>query len=420
MTKRMKLSKLEKSWILYDVGNSAFVLMVSTIIPIYFKSMTDAAGMAASDSTALWSYAASICTVIVAILGPIFGALADTKGFKKPLFILFMMLGVLGCAAIAAPLGWIAFLLLFILAKVGFSGSLIFYDAMLTDITTDERMDMVSSQGYAWGYLGSCIPFIGCLVLVLTADQTGLGMMNALTIAFLITALWWLLVTVPLLKSYKQVHYVERRPHPIRESFKRIGSVVRDVRGQKKVFLFLLAFFFYIDGVYTIIDMATVYGRDVGIGETDLLLALLLTQIVAFPFAILFGRISKRFSCEKLVMFCILGYLGIALFALQLDKAWEFWFLAVCVAVFQGAIQALSRSYFAKIIPKEKSSEYFGFFDIFGKGAAFIGTMVIGVSTQLTGNSKTGIVILCLMFVAGLFCFKKSASLPNGMQETKA
>ena len=184
--------------------------------------------------------------------------------------------------------------------------------------------------------------------------------------------------------------------------------------------MFLLAFFFYIDGVYTIIDMATVYGRDVGIGETDLLLALLLTQIVAFPFAILFGRISKRFSCEKLVMFCILGYLGIALFALQLDKAWEFWFLAVCVAVFQGAIQALSRSYFAKIIPKEKSSEYFGFFDIFGKGAAFIGTMVIGVSTQLTGNSKTGIAILCLMFVAGLFCFKKSASLPNSMQKTKA
>lgn len=239
---------------------------------------------------------------------------------------------------------------------------------MLTDITTDERMDMVSSQGYAWGYLGSCIPFIGCLVLVLTADQTGLGMMNALTIAFLITALWWLLVTVPLLKSYKQVHYVERRPHPIRESFKRIGSVVRDVRGQKKVFLFLLAFFStltaYIRSLIWRLSMAAMWVS----ARQDLLLALLLTQIVAFPFAILFGRISKRFSCEKLVMFCILGYLGIALFALQLDKAWEFWFLAVCVAVFQGAIQALSRSYFAKIIPKEKSSELLWFFRYFRQG----------------------------------------------------
>lgn len=413
MTKKTKLTKLEKQWVLYDVGNSAFVLLVSTIIPIYFKSMTSAAGMSAANSTALWSYAASICTAIVAVLGPIFGTLADTKGYKKPLFTLFMMLGVIGCVAISAPLGWLAFLILFIIAKVGFSGSLIFYDAMLTDVTTDERMDTVSSHGYAWGYLGSCIPFIGCLLLVLTADQTGLGMMNAVMIAFVITALWWLLVTVPLLKNYKQIHYVERPKHPIRASFQRIGAVLKDLRGQKKVFLFLLAFFFYIDGVYTIIDMATVYGHDVGIGETDLLLALLLTQIVAFPFAILFGRISKRFSCEKLVMFCILGYLGIALFALQLDKAWEFWFLAVCVAVFQGAIQALSRSYFAKIIPKEKSSEYFGFFDIFGKGAAFIGTTVIGVSTQLTGNSKTGIAILCLMFVAGLFLFRKSASIPE-------
>ena len=415
MKRHLKFTKLEKSWILYDVGNSAFTLLISTIIPIYFKSMTDAAGIAASDSTALWSYAASVCTVIVAILGPIFGTLADTKGFKKPLFVLFMMLGVLGCAAIAAPLGWIAFLLIFILAKVGFSGSLIFYNAMLSDVTTDDRMDMISSHGYAWGYLGSCIPFIGCLILVLTAELTGLGTMNALMLAFLITALWWFLVTIPLLKNYRQIHYIERPAHPVRESFRRIGSVIRGVRGQKKIFLFLVAFFFYIDGVYTIIDMATVYGRDVGIGETDLLLALLLTQIVAFPFAILFGRISKRFSCEKLVMVCIAGYFGIALFALQLDKAWEFWFLAVCVAIFQGTIQALSRSYYAKIVPKEKSSEYFGFFDIFGKGAAFLGTTVIGISTQLTGNSKTGIAILCLMFVIGFFFFRKSASITNSI-----
>ena len=203
-----------------------------------------------------------------------------------------------------------------------------------------------------------------------------------------------------------------RPKQPVRESFRRIGAFFLDIRSQKKALFFLLAFFFYIDGVYTIIDMATVYGKDVGIDDTQLLLALLLTQVVAFPFAILFGKITKRFSCEKLIGFCILGYLFIGLFALQLDKAWEFWFLAVCVAVFQGAIQALSRSYFSKIIPKEKSSEYFGFFDIFGKGASFFGIAMIGISTQITGNSKFGIALLCVMFVLGFFLFRKSAKEP--------
>ncbi|SCL92886.1 MFS transporter [Sporanaerobacter sp. PP17-6a] len=412
-----KLSKWEKFWILYDVGNSAFILLVSTIIPINFKNIAQANGITPADSTAYWSYAVSLSTIIVAILGPILGTLADTKGYRKPLFTIFMIFGVLGCATLAFPFSWILFLSVFVLAKVGVSGSFIFYDAMLSDITIDERMDHISSLGYAWGYIGSCIPFIISLLLILFADKFSLTTSFATSIAFLLNAVWWLFMSLPLIKNYRQIYYVEVKENPLKNSFRRLYNVLRDIKKQKKIFIFLLAFFFYIDGVYTIIEMATSYGKDVGIDDANLLLALLLTQIVAFPFAILFGRLSKKFKSQNLISICILGYLAIALFALQLDKPWEFWLLAVCVAMFQGAVQALSRSYFAKIIPKEKSSEYFGLYDIFGKGAAFSGTMLMGITTQISGSSKIGVAVICLMFVIGFLIFRRAV---KANEESKA
>lgn len=404
-----KLTHLEKYWILYDVGNSAFIMLVSTIIPIYFKNIASGYGVSASDSTAYWGYAISVSTLIVAILGPVLGTLADTKGYKKPLFTLFLMMGVLGCASLSIPSAWLVFLIVFVIAKVGVSGSMIFYDAMLSDVTEDGRMDYLSSLGYAWGYIGSCIPFTVSLLMIMNAEKLNMDTSFATGLAFILNALWWLAVTIPLLKSYKQINYVEVEKDALKNAFKRISSLLKDIKNQKEIFIFLLAFFFYIDGVYTIIEMATSYGKDVGISDNNLLFALLLTQVVAFPFAIIFGRLSKRYKTQDLISFCIIGYFLIAVFALQLDKAWEFWFLAVCVAVFQGAIQALSRSYFAKIIPKEKSSEYFGFYDIFGKGASFTGTLMMGISTQLSGSSKTGVAFISLMFVAGFIIFRKSA-----------
>lgn len=401
-----KFTKLEKDWILYDVGNSAFTMLVSTIIPIYFKNVATTAGISAADSTAYWGYALSISTVIIAILGPILGTLADTRGYKKPLFSLFMMLGALGCAALSLPVPWIVFLAIFVIAKVGFSGSLIFYDAMLNDVTIDSRMDEISSQGYAWGYIGSCIPFTLSLLLILFAGKIGISANLATGIAFIVTSSWWILITLPLLKNYKQKYYVEKGEKPMADSFKRIFHAVGNIKKQKYIFLFLLAFFFYIDGVYTIIGMATSYGKDVGISDTNLLLALLLTQIVAFPFAIFFGKLSKKVRNDKLIKLCIVGYIGITIFALQLDKAWEFWLLAVCVAVFQGPVQALSRSYFSKIIPKDKSSEYFGFYDIFGKSASFAGTTIVGITTQLSGTSKVGVGCIVIMFIIGYFLFR--------------
>lgn len=402
-----KLTKIEKYWILYDVGNSAFVLLIATILPIYFNHLASLAHISEVDYLAYWGYASSLTTVIVAIIGPVLGSIVDTKGYKKPIFTISMMIGVLGCAALSIPQSWIIFLAVFVVAKVGYSASLIFYDSMLIDITSPERMDYVSSQGYAWGYIGSCIPFIISLIIVLFYENMGISFVTAMTLAFLINALWWLIVTIPLLKTYQQKYCVEKPKHPVKESFIRLKNTFKDIRKHKKIFMFLLSFFFYIDGVYTIIDMATAYGSALGLDSQGLLLALLLTQIVAFPFALLFGTLSKTIKTEKLLQFCILAYTGIAIYAIQLDKQWEFWLLAVLVGMFQGAIQALSRSYFAKIIPAEKSGEFFGIFDICGKGAAFIGTALVGIMAQLTGQMNLGIAAISIMFIIGFIIFKK-------------
>lgn len=406
-----KLTKLEKYWILYDVGNSAFILLVSTILPIYFNYLTSQAGVSSVDSLAYWGYAASVSTIIVALIGPVLGSIADTKGFKKPLFTISMMVGVLGCAALSMPTSWIVFLTVFVVAKVGYSSSLIFYDAMLTDVTTPEKMDTVSSHGYAWGYIGSCIPFIISLMFVLNYDAIGIAMPTAMMIAFVLNAVWWFLVTIPLMKNYEQKNYVERPKHPFKDSFKRLAQTLRDIKGQKNIFMYLLAFFFFIDGVYTVIEMATAYGSALGLDTTGLLLALLLTQIVAFPCALLFSKFSKKYETDKLIKICILAYTGIAIFAIQLDKQWEFWLLAVMVGMFQGAIQALSRSYFAKIIPAEKSGEYFGIYDICGKGASFIGTTLVGIVAQITNVANAGVAIIAVLFVIGYILFCKAAKL---------
>jgi len=411
MKMKNRLTKLELFWVLYDVGNSAFVLMVSTLLPIYFNYLADSAGISSAQYLAYWGYAASLSTLIVAFMGPVFGTMADTAGYKKPIFTAFMMIGVIGCAALSVPRSWLMFLVVFVIAKVGFNASLVFYDSMLTDVTTPERMDNVSSQGYAWGYIGSVIPFIVSLVLVLNAEKLRLSMPSAMAIAFLLTAGWWLLATLPLLKSYRQIYSVEKKKNAVRESFSRLGRSLKEIYRDKGVFLFLLAFFLYIDGVYTIIEMATAYGEALGLDSTMLLLALLLTQFVAFPFALLFGRLAGKYKNSRLIRICIIAYAGIALFAIQLDKAWEFWLLAVCVGVFQGGIQALSRSYFAQIIPPEKSGEYFGLLDICGKGASFMGTALVAFVSQTTGHIQIGVAMISVLIIGGYFLFRRAAAL---------
>ena len=207
----IKLTGKEKRWIMYDVGNSAFALLVSTIIPIYFNYLAGKAGISSVNYLAYWGYAASICTIIVALLGPVCGTLADTKGFKKPVFLISILIGSIACAMLGACVQWLVFLIVFVIAKIGFSSSLIFYDSMLVDVTDEKRMDYVSSQGFAWGYIGSCIPFVGCLLLVLGSSKIGISMEMAMGIAFVIVAVWWLGLSLPHIKKYEQKNYVERK-----------------------------------------------------------------------------------------------------------------------------------------------------------------------------------------------------------------
>ena len=403
-----KVTKQEKNWILYDVGNSAYTMLVTAIIPIYFHELGKQRGITPEDCTAYWAYAASIVTLIVALLGPILGTFTDNKGFKKPIFTASLVLGSVGCVALGFTGYWLAFLIIFIISKIGYSASLIFYDSMLPDVTEPERMDRVSTSGYAWGYIGSCAPFITCLVIVLKKDALGLSLASAMMIAFVITAVWWVGMTIPLLRTYQQKYYVEGSGNTVLKTFSRLGKTLANVKKHSKIFWFLLAFFFYIDGVYTIIELATSFGKALGLEDSGLLLALLLTQFVAFPCAIIFGRLAQKFSVEKLIYVCIIAYLGIAVFAIFLTNIVQFWVLAVLVGMFQGGVQALSRSYFTKIIPPEQSGEFFGIYDICGKGATFLGTISVGIATQLTNDSNKGISVLSVFFLLGIIFFRKA------------
>ena len=408
---KFKMTPMEKKWVLYDVGNSAFTMLVSTIFPIYFNYLAGNAGISVVDYLSYWGYAASVSTLCVALLGPTLGAIADTKNFKKRIFKWTLAVGVLGCVILGFLSSWIWFLGIFVLAKVGYSSSLVFYDAMLPDVTEPERMDTVSSQGFAWGYIGSCIPFIASLGIVLGGGSLGLSMQASMTIAFLITAVWWLVSAVPLLLSFQQKHYVEVSGHVVRESFARLGRTFLDIKKEKHIFVFLLAFFFYIDGVYTIIDMATAYGQALGLDSTGLLLALLLTQVVAFPSVLILNQVAKRVKPTQILTVCIFAYLGISVYAYFLDTQTDFWILAVLVGMFQGSVQALSRSYFGKIIPAERAGEYFGIYDICGKGAAILGTTLVSVMSQITGKMNVGVSAISVLFVVGLLLFRKAVKM---------
>lgn len=414
---KFKMTKQEKHWVLYDVGNSAFTLMVATIMPIYFNYLAKVDSISSADYLAYWGYAASIATLIGVIIGPILGTMADTKGFKKPIFIASILLGSISCAFLGFSSSWLVFLIIYVMANIGFSSSLIFYDSMLADITTEDRMDNVSSQGYAWGYIGSCIPFILCLLIVLGRGKIGLSMNNSMIICFALIAVWWIGMSINLIKEYKQKYYVPKNEHAVKNTFKRLFKTIKNIHNEKEIFMFLLAFFFFIDGVNTIIDMATAYGYALGLNETSLLLALFVTQFVACPFTILFGRLSEKFETDKLINICIIAYFGITVYASFLNNQFQFWVLAILVGIFQGGIQALSRSYFAKIIASEQSGEYFGILDICGKGASFIGTTLMSIVSQITGDVNKGVGVIAILFVIGFLLFRKSVSIRKGLEK---
>lgn len=394
-----KLTRQEKSWIAYDVGNSAFVMLSTALIPVYFSSLADPG----SSVVVAWGYAETVASLILALLMPFLGSLADLRHNKKRFLIGSVGTGAVACAALGIPQHALAFLVIYVVSSVMLNGSMVFYDAFLVDATSEDNYDRVSSHGYAWGYIGSCIPFIASLAIVLFGENVGISMSAGMQIAFIITALWWVAFTVPLVRNVHQTHFKPRTDRLFRDTVRGLVATVRKIFRDKRLLMYMLAYFFYIDGVHTIIKMSTSYGTELGIDSTQLVLALLVTQFVAFPSAILYGRLASKVGTRTMLMTAVFAYFCITLFAaFFLRTAMEFWILAVCVGLFQGGIQALSRSEFGKLIPKEHANEYYGFFDIFGKYAAVMGTFLVSVFTQLTGNASIGVLAISILFVVGL------------------
>lgn len=408
------LTEQELAWVLYDVGNSAFIMLACSLIPIWFKSLaigTAPGQLTADQATGYYSLSLSIVTVIVALIGPVCGTMADHKDRKKIFFTTTVALGVIGCVVSGFATGWLLFLILNVLTRISYKASLTIYDSMLVDITTEERMDEVSSYGYAWGYLGSCIPFLIALVAyVLGPDMVGLlSGFASKVIGFGVTALWWLLVTLPLIRCYRQVNYVQAERHSVGKAFGKILHTLRDIaRKDKKVLFFLIAFFMYIDGVETIIDNCINIGTDLNLNTVGQVVFLLATQVVAFGGALVFAQLSKKFSTANLILVCIVGYFCVCLYALTLRTMVHFAILAFVIGCFQGSIQSLSRSYYSKIIPAENSGEYFGIYDIFAKGASFLGSAVIAAVKLAGGTINVAVSCLAVFFALG-FVFLKIA-----------
>ena len=421
--KKIKLSKEELSWSLYDWACSAFTLMLSTVIPIYIKNMGASIGLSNAQTTSQWALTQSIATLFVALLAPVLGAMADYRGRKKRFFLFFLALAIAAGSVMTLSNTYYVLLLTCMLCCVGYAGTNIFYDAFLVDVTTDERMDHISSFGYAIGYIGSCIPFIISIVLIFFCDTFGMTTVFATKVALFLNMAWWLLFSLPLIKNVKQRYGLERLPGQkiVRSAFANNLQTFKKIVKDRPIGLFLLSYFFYIDGVDTIIKMSTSFGKDVGIDDTNLLLALLLTQIIAFPAVLIFSKLVKRFSSKKIISFSILVYMGVCIFAFFMHHAWQFWVLAVAVALVQGTIQALSRSFFGRLIPsKENSNEYFGFYNIFGKYASIFGTFLMWIFTSITGDSRYGILSIILLFVGAFFIFRKvpDATANSHTQET--
>ncbi len=401
-----KYTKKENSWVLYDWANSAYSVVITTaIFPIYYKGVATNAGVSSVDSTAYLGYTVAIATFILAMIGPLLGATANFEGMKKRLFTLFFGLGAGSTLALAfvSSDSWLMLLVLYTFSAVGFHGANIFYDAFLVDVTERDKMDKLSARGFGLGYIGSSIPFLISIIIIMLAQGGKLPFdaVVASRIAFVITALWWIIFALPMLKNVHQTVSIPRTANVLKSSITTTWDTLKHITQYRAVFIFLLAYFFYIDGVGTIISMSTAYGADLGISATTLLAVLFMTQVVAAPFAYLYGHLAKKFGPKRMLYVGILVYLIITIYAFFMKTGFDFWVLAMLVATSQGGIQSLSRSYFAQIIPREKANEFFGFYNIFGKFASIMGPILVAVTAQLTGSSSYGVFSLAILFVIG-------------------
>lgn len=387
---------------MYDWANSAFATTVlSAILPIYFSKVL-AAGLSPGKATIYWSYTITVALLVTAFIAPLAGAISDHTNKKKIYLIISIVIGVVftGLLYFMKTGDWLLACILFVIANIGFALSLIFYDSLLGFVTGKEDINKVSTFGYALGYLGGGILLaINLLMFLLIEDQS-----YAARLSFLSVALWWAVFSIPLVVNVSEPRLVNTAvtKDRLKAGFYRLKNTFREIRHYRQIFIFLIAFWIYNDGIGTIIKLAAIYGSELGFSTTSLIGALLVTQFVGIPCSVMFGRLSTLLTAKKCIYIGLFVYTLISIGAFFITNAWHFWFLAIMVGTVQGGTQALSRSFFASMVPVRKSAEFFGFYGMSSKFAGIAGPLIFAVVSQITGSSRISILSLIFFFVAGI------------------
>lgn len=400
-----KYKKIINSWSMYDWANSAFATTImAAVLPIYYSAIAEPA-LTPNQATAYWGYTNSIALLLVALLSPILGAVADFRGAKKRYLTYFALIGISATALMyfLTSGDWLFASVLFIIGNIGFAGANVFYDSLLPHIAQKGDIDQISTRGYAMGYLGGGLLLAVNLAMIMLSPDHLTALMTRISLASV--AIWWLLFAIPLWKNVpeppRQIYEGELDSNPFTAGFKRLSVTFKEIKKFKELFKFLVAFWLFNDGIGTIIKMATIYGKEIGIGQTDLIGALLMVQFVGIPFSFAFGWLAKKIGTKRSIYISLSVYFLISIGGYFMESAIHFWILGFAVALVQGGSQALSRSLYGRMVPKAQSAEFFSFFSVSGKLAGMFGPLVFGLVSQVMGNSRLGIVSLVIFFIAG-------------------
>jgi MFS transporter, UMF1 family len=398
-------------WTMYDWANSAFATTImAAVLPIFYHDVA-AKGLESTTATAYWGYSQTIAVIIVAILSPILGAISDSSNSKKAFLRGFAYLGMIASVLLAfvGEGDYLLASLLFLLGTIGFSGGNVFYDAFLPDIAPKNLIDRISTRGYAFGYIGGGILLLINLMMIMKyqwfflPDKT-----TATQVAFVTVGIWWFIFSLPFFRHVKDKPNGNTKIQGsyVKAGFKRVGKTFSEIKQYRELLKFLIAFWIFNDGISTIIKMATIYGRDIGIGQTDLIAALLITQVVGIPFSFLFGFLAGRMQVKRALLLSLWVYVVIVMLGYFMTTAWQFYLLATLVGMVQGGSQALSRSIFGSMVPKGRNAEFFGFYGISSKFSAVFGPFLFALVAQITGTSRLGIVSVALFFIVGIFMLR--------------
>jgi MFS transporter, UMF1 family len=410
-------------WVMYDWANSAFATTImAAVLPVYYSSVA-AVALPRNQATARWAFTTSLAALLAAVLGPVLGAIADFKGARKTFLLVFMLFGATSTALLyfVRAGDWCMASVLFVLGNLGFAGSLVFYDALLPHVASPGEIDQVSARGYAVGYAGGGILLAINVAMILFGQKCAPGLDPTLMprLAFLSVAVWWIVFTIPLMRGVpeppRRVLEGERGSHAVRVGLRRLAQTLWEMRRYRDLFLFLIAFWVYANGIGTIIVMAAIYGREIGISQATLIGTLLMAQFVGMPFAVLFGALARKTGAKPAIGLGLVIYTLIAVAAYFMSREWHFWAIGAAVAMVQGGSQALSRSLMGRLIPKSKSAEFYGFFSVAQKFSSIAGPAIFGAMSVMIGHSRLSILSLVIFFLAGLYLLTR-VNVERGIQ----